>query len=246
MAASAENGQYERFYLDPEYWDGHMIGDGQAVEVPDDSQGFIHNSASTFVMNQALGKIAADSEPLNIFSHGQHFPIQAVSAGSLVLLNSESLRQPGFLSEEKSGLPSKPLTLSPLPRTIKEDSQRPGRRLETFNGLGYRWMNNWGIVRSADGKNKLYIASVNTVVTKKNGTLGNAFVSPWPVPNEALEEVGHVSHRETGRRSTIEELYRINTIEVHEPPKKAKQKKRALVPHIGNLLSRYSTGTVAT
>ncbi len=247
MTDSHESFVYERFYLDPEYWDGHMIGDGQAVSAADDSRGFVRNAPATFDMNRALRSIAADSEPLDIFSSGHHFPLQAMSEGSLVLFNSESLCKPGpsFKSRDRAEL-SRPRASSPLPRTMREEMDQDVRRIDVFDGLGYSWSNEWGIVRANGDRKQLWSSVVFNIMQRKDGGLGGAFIYPDPVSEEALEEVGRVSHQHPEHNETRESLFRINTIEVHEPGRTKKSRKRKLIPNIGGLASRYSTGSAAT
>lgn len=205
-------------YLNPNYWGGHMLGDGAPTPDSDFWKPPLYSlpdSAMREILRQGLA--LPQTEPQQTLQDGDVFDPEEWPSGTIVLLDRERLegwrdnrrqRLPVVEGYEDHELPDRPRDLHQNLGILEHQgsvyAKRPGLRVLYMRAA------HWGVVAATidSGRKTLGTWSTNGVRRNEDGTIWAARTA---LPIALPLEIGATRH--FLKRS--EQLERVNTLHVH-------------------------------
>jgi hypothetical protein len=193
-------------YLKPEYWDGHMLGDGDAIDASHDV-GFSHKQARRAISDQFHSAAILTTET---YRDGQVFNPDEYKPGAVVMYVSERLSGPAEPPRvDPQLLAATPLMDRPVSTSPSYGSEVPG--LSIVEGP-YRYRQNlrWGVVVT-DKKTGTHVVAHTPASLVINSDKGLQAIMPF-IGRRFDAAIGATGH-ETGRPG-YELLDRTNILHV--------------------------------
>jgi hypothetical protein len=218
-----------RPFLNPAYWDGHMIGDDQPT--PHDPDSFTapwFGATARFAKHTLRERLEVMHTyfPLHTYNTGSTFDPEEWGPGTVTLFDREVLRKTkpnaGFDPDEYSSgeVMARPTDLHP-----SLDIEASGTEVHKDSNIGITYLRtiNWGVV-VATKKGRRGLQTTSTSLTFKNPA-GRVGIGPM-VPQAVPLEMGTTKHI-IGERGREERLVRSNILHVCLIGSEQHQKRRS-------------------
>jgi hypothetical protein len=218
-------------YLKPEYWDGHMVGDGDAALIP--TLRFFRGAIDG--ARVLRGRLNAHPHvfPLEKFGRGDTFDPDAYDPGTVVLFREEELfRRRGAPMVQTATALNDSLALRPVNIAPFQDPDE-GIRIVKVHGVSYHSVAYWGVVASQGGNtNDLVKLPVPSAMKFPSGRVH--LIPPVMARTDFRGEIGMTSHGVLANGTEI--LSRVNILDVTAYGRARKQHK--FMEMLGRALSK--------
>lgn len=183
-------------YLNPAYWDGHMLGDGQTTAPhPDAYLVSAHNARLARFTRKALKeKLGAMHTyfPLQTFGTDELFDAEGFAPGTVTLFDTEVLwykkaGDPPNLAQHATEIPERPTDLAPHLDAWGSAYVCHG---DAELGVKYSRSIRWGVIVQDDERKGLFAISTTATSKLPSGRVVLDSLVPHPVPIE----VGKTHH----------------------------------------------------
>ena len=179
----------EAFFIDSQYWDGHMIGDGLSRPVELETSKQISRYLDETLEASAP---ASDEAPLMTFKTGETCHPNSLMEGTVLLFDLERLAQVqgkpiAWSHDEQIGA----MINGGLPRD--PGFEDVSARAAHYDTLQYTWSAFWGVITSGRQGNMIQRVATGAVHRSEFGRVV-CFGTAIPTPPTLFEPIGTVDH----------------------------------------------------
>lgn len=197
-------------YLNPEYWDGHMLGSGETEEPLVVSPLAQSHRDAKQMMAERIARLAK-AVPLETFKEGEVFDARDYDIGTLVILREEKLildilAKQLELPDVPTGLP---LPARPMDTSPNFEVTEPATDMISNGNVAYVSRPMWGIVTNSRRHGHIiYDTSAGSVYRRRKG--GIEMISSVLNERSPIIETGKTRHY----KHRSEWLERVNILDV--------------------------------
>lgn len=213
--------------LNPDYWNGHSLGYGEATPIPPPGSASVMSPLSKGDLRGFKDRVASMERvvPLETFSAGETFDPSNYHDGTLVMFRQEELRgNPGQLNVNVESLKGQDLPERPTDFSLDFGRYASDSEFLVSGPVSYSSRVMCGVVAAAAGDKNVVHAVSSRLIERVGGGRVYLLGALWRTYPNPLQ-TGEVTHSIGVRSETV---HRVNLLEViaygHRATKKEKVK----------------------